>query len=376
MAKARRKRHTYTQSQRTTILSTAQKEGLTAAQVQKKFGVTPVTYYSWRKKTGVAASRGRRSGGARVGLRAGDLGSQERSRMKWFATVLRVVLALVGILVLLLAALLVHGYGLLNRPVKNPVPSLAVAPDTSLTPRGNHLIRIACASCHGEEAGGVLTMSGSVVNFLDIPGGPKLGVLYAPNITPGGVIRDASDGQLSRAIREGIGFDGKPLLVMPSPHYHAMSDRDLAALIAALRAEPADVRTTPRRRPNALAYLILGLHLFENSAELPVPGPIVAPEEAPDSAYGAYLTPILGCGDCHGADYRGGRKGQLQPVGPDLVASAAQRPLATFELALRHGARPAGGMLDPTQMAWPDYANLTDLEVEAVYAFLRGRPAH
>src|SRR5690242_17279150 len=62
MAKSRRKRHTYTQSQRQTILAAASKEGLTAAQVQKKFGVTPVTYYSWRKKTGMAARRGRGAG--------------------------------------------------------------------------------------------------------------------------------------------------------------------------------------------------------------------------------------------------------------------------------------------------------------------------
>ena len=66
MAKSRRKRHTYTQSQRQTILAAASKEGLTAAQVQKKFGVTPVTYYSWRKKTGMAARRGRGTGTIRT----------------------------------------------------------------------------------------------------------------------------------------------------------------------------------------------------------------------------------------------------------------------------------------------------------------------
>ena len=58
MAKTRRKRHTYTGAQRTLILSTARKESLTALQVQKKFGVTPVTYYSWRKKTGLTRRRG------------------------------------------------------------------------------------------------------------------------------------------------------------------------------------------------------------------------------------------------------------------------------------------------------------------------------
>jgi transposase-like protein len=59
MAKTRRKRHTYTNQQRQTILAAASKDGLTAAQVQKKFGVTPVTYYSWRKKSGLSARRGR-----------------------------------------------------------------------------------------------------------------------------------------------------------------------------------------------------------------------------------------------------------------------------------------------------------------------------
>lgn len=57
MAK-RRKRHTYTEAQRAQVLSAAQKDGLTAADVKKRFGVTPVTYYSWRKKSGVAARRG------------------------------------------------------------------------------------------------------------------------------------------------------------------------------------------------------------------------------------------------------------------------------------------------------------------------------
>ena len=59
MAKARRKRKRYTAARRAEVLAAASREGLTAAQVQKKFGVAPVTYYSWRKKSGVAGRRGR-----------------------------------------------------------------------------------------------------------------------------------------------------------------------------------------------------------------------------------------------------------------------------------------------------------------------------
>ena len=77
MSKARRKRMIYTEVQRRTILLAAQKEGLTALQVQKKFGVKPITYYSWRKKRGVAARRGRRA--VALVAAAGDLGGQVRS---------------------------------------------------------------------------------------------------------------------------------------------------------------------------------------------------------------------------------------------------------------------------------------------------------
>lgn len=80
MARARRKRQTYTDAQRATILSAALKGGLTALQVKKKFGVTPVTYYSWRKKQGLT----RRRGGA-VGLVAGaggDLTQQVRTEVR------------------------------------------------------------------------------------------------------------------------------------------------------------------------------------------------------------------------------------------------------------------------------------------------------
>jgi transposase-like protein len=67
MAKRRKKRTSYSPAQKRTILAAAQKEGLTANQVQKRFGVTPVTYYSWRKKSGAVSTRGRRGPGRPVG---------------------------------------------------------------------------------------------------------------------------------------------------------------------------------------------------------------------------------------------------------------------------------------------------------------------
>jgi transposase-like protein len=80
MAKQRKKRTEYTPEQRAKVLAAAKAEKLTAAQVQKKFGVTPVTYYSWRKKSGVTRKRGTGTATAAVLSRpvAGDLGAQVR----------------------------------------------------------------------------------------------------------------------------------------------------------------------------------------------------------------------------------------------------------------------------------------------------------
>ena len=54
--KKKRSRKSYTDEQRSQIMATAKKEGLTALAVEKRFGVKPITYYSWRKKAGTTRS--------------------------------------------------------------------------------------------------------------------------------------------------------------------------------------------------------------------------------------------------------------------------------------------------------------------------------
>ncbi len=78
---AKRERKTYSDAQREEILATAIKDGLTAEDVQKKYGVKPVTYYSWRKKKGIKGPRGRKPASAKAGVvqRSGDLSSQVRA---------------------------------------------------------------------------------------------------------------------------------------------------------------------------------------------------------------------------------------------------------------------------------------------------------
>jgi transposase-like protein len=81
---ARKKRTRYAEAQRRQILETAVRERLTAADVKKKYGVTPVTYYSWRKKYGVGTRQGGgpRAAAAGVALNGGGITQQVRSAVQ------------------------------------------------------------------------------------------------------------------------------------------------------------------------------------------------------------------------------------------------------------------------------------------------------
>lgn len=281
------------------------------------------------------------------------------------------VLAVLLVLVLVAAAgVLAHGWHRLHRTVANPLRPLVVAPDSSLVARGEHIALTNCAGCHSAEH--VPPLRGGNEDFLAIPNGPTFGHMFAPNLTPGGRLAEYSDAELARAIREGVGRDGKPLLVMPSIRFHQMSDRDVAAVIAFLRSQPAVAHATPPRRLNPLGYLILGLHVFPPSDMPAIRGPQDAPAEAATAEYGAYLARYLTCQDCHGEALRGGKQGQLPPLGPDLVALASAHSRDEFDRALRHGTSARDGhSLDPQQMPYWLFAHLTDTEVDALYALLK-----
>jgi transposase-like protein len=52
----------YTPAEKAKILAAARAEGLTGAQVAERFGVSTLSYYTWRKKAGAPKRRGRKPG--------------------------------------------------------------------------------------------------------------------------------------------------------------------------------------------------------------------------------------------------------------------------------------------------------------------------
>jgi mono/diheme cytochrome c family protein len=190
-----------------------------------------------------------------------------------------------------------------------------------------------------------------------------MGVIHAPNLTPGGELRDWTDGEIMRAIREGTHQNGRPLL-MPVVSFKYFSDEDVQALIAFLRSQPAVQNETPVTDPSLLTAFFLGVNLLNIDAK-PV-GSVSAPPKEASAAYGEYVLNTLGCRDCHGADLQGGKP--PLPQGPHLGAVKGWTQ-EQFVSALRTGATPSGKVLS-AEMPWQVYGRMDDVELAALYAYL------
>lgn len=289
-----------------------------------------------------------------------------RARRWWVKLAGGLPMALFGAIFGGAVMLALVGYGKLNAVRPNPVPQLMAANTPPLVADGERFART-CASCHA--ANGQLPLTGQ--DFLGAESGLAIGDFWAPNLTPAG-LADWSDGEIVRAIREGVGRDGRSLLYMPSATFHNLSDRDVQALLAYLRAQPAAGEPSPARRFNVLgAILIATLIPDESFSALPaLTQPVVAPSRGPTQAYGGYLVSSLSCQSCHGANLTGGTPGDFNPSpGPNLATLPQRLTVDAFIALLRTGTYANGRRLT-TEMPWQGLAGLSDDDLRAIYAHL------
>lgn len=181
--------------------------------------------------------------------------------LKWIGVISAGRLTLLPVALLVLALI---GFSRLNRQYDNPVAAIQVAGTPAQIARGEKLANI-CVSCHAP--GDQLPVSGT--NFATKFNFPLVGTLYSPNLTPSGDIAEWTNGELIRAIREGIHKDGRSLLVMPSGTFRNMSDEDVQALVAYLRSQPGVGAPTPNTRFNVLGAIFMNLADFQ-TAQQPV----------------------------------------------------------------------------------------------------------
>lgn len=118
---------------------------------------------------------------------------------------------------------------------------------------GEYLANIMdCAGCHsGRTPEGAIApdqhLTGGTIGF-ELPG---LGVFWPPNLTPSPQgLGDWSDEEVAAAIRHGERPDGRMLApIMPWESYSALTDDDVADLVAYLRTLPPSENDLPDPMP-------------------------------------------------------------------------------------------------------------------------------
>ena len=207
--------------------------------------------------------------------------------------------------------------------------------------------------------------------------------LVAPNITPDVETGAGSwtDEQFARAIREGIGHDGRRLFpMMPYMNFREMSDEDLASVIVYVRSLEPVRNSLPK---TTLPEPVKGM--------LPPHQPVTTvpePDLSNPVARGKYLVTLGNCMSCH-TPMKDGQPvtelafgGGMSFDGPwGKVTSANITPDASgisyydekmFLQVLRTGH--VGARKLNSIMPWGYFKNMTDEDLKSIYAYLRTLP--
>ena len=266
------------------------------------------------------------------------------------------------------------------KPVLTDRPLYEIRVDYSpeAVARGEYLVRsvMACQGCHSPNADEAW-LAGHVELINE---GPIRANFAVPNLTPDVEtgLGTWTDAEIARAIREGVDKDNVGLVIMPSTNYHALSDADVAAIVAYLRSlEPVN-NPIPPIDANAVGKVLNALGMMGPPA-LGAPITEAQPAPAPDTlAYGEYMTLLGACRDCHGSAYTGGTIPFAEPgtpPAPNLTATGrvGSWTEAQFVEAMQTGTAPDGRTFNDA-MPWKVYQGMTAEDLGAIYRYLQSLP--
>jgi mono/diheme cytochrome c family protein len=246
-------------------------------------------------------------------------------------------------------------------------PNLKVAGTANQIQRGHAIVDGFCGACHSRT--GTLTGGMDVGKDFSLP----LGSFVSSNLTPAGQLAHWSDGEIFRAIRNGVDANGRWLVVMSYTNAGKLSDEDIQAIIAYIRSLPASGQTTPEPPDHLspLGLVMLGAGLLPAGKPV-LNGAIKAPPKSASPQYGEYILSYQDCRECHGSKLTGGVQGQLAPVGPGLSLVKAWT-LEDFVSTMRTGTDPSGHQLGK-DMPWRPIGKMDNEELAAMYQYLIALP--
>lgn len=266
---------------------------------------------------------------------------------------------ILGSLLLAAAAIWLLASAKLNAGVATHPEHLArpTAAQIADAPRKLRVLR--CLDCHGAGLRGAILFDQ-----------PRIARLYAPNLTL--VAAKASDEQLARAVRQGIGADGRALVAMPSATFSRLDDDELAALIAAIRALPVGGKAMPPREVGPLGRLGLVSGKFHTQPELVRDYARKLPLDLGSRFSAGRHIAASNCAECHGPDLTGGEP-EPGVIAPDLMVAGAY-DLPTFTRLMRTGVPLGGRKLKlMSSIARDDLSLMTDAEIGALFRYLEAR---
>lgn len=255
--------------------------------------------------------------------------------------------------------------------------------------RGEYLAEnvLGCFECHGEhdwtQHAPPMLPGTKGAGYAQFPLEGLPGIVVPPNITPDPETGAGkwTDDQLARAIREGIGHDGRALFnLMPFQAFAHLSEEDLASVIVYLRSIP------PVRKALPKSQIIFPVKYLIRINPEPITAPVPPPDLSTPVSRGKYLVTVAGCSDCHtpqkngqpipGLEFAGG----FELKGPwGTVASANITPDASgisyydenlFVETIRTGYLKGARKLNQI-MPWSKFRNMTDEDLKAIFAYLQ-----
>lgn len=316
----------------------------------------------------------------------------------------KVILGIAGLAVLVPAV--AFAYLTTMKPAQRPASTETVESTPERVARGQYLVEtvIGCVDCHSDFDLKTYTFpptpgteyQGGFCFDKENAGFP--GKVCAQNITQDTKtgLGSWTDGEIIRAIREGVSRDGTALFpMMPYAYLKNMSDEDAKSVVAFLRTLPAVEKETEE------GYIDFPVNLFIKFEPKPLDAPVPEPDHTDTVAYGKYLA-HMACVECHtpvdstmhplpGKEFHGGRVFDLSIASPGLkVASAnltpdeetgiGQKSRENFIAQFKAFSAPEfRGMKVPgehnTLMPWVRLAKMTEQDLGAIYDYLQTVPA-
>jgi len=249
--------------------------------------------------------------------------------------------------------------------------------------RGRYLVEgvLHCFYCHAQRdwdargAPAIADRKGGGCILIDEPGHRRV----APNISPDMETGAGTwtDDMFARAIREGIGHDGRALFGMPWRTFRNLPDEDLASVISYIRSIPPVSNALPKR--------ILNEEEEKRLDPQPLTEPVPQPDLSTPVKRGQYLVSVADCRFCHtprqnnrpipGLEFSGGfalksRLGEVASanITPD-PSGISYYDEALFLEVIRTG-KVKARELNAT-MPWGFFRNIADEDLKSIFAYLQ-----